>query len=261
VSNCPDLKAIRPEQYEEIRAALLCAVCRENVSNPVKLPCFHIYCESCITDVEANQKKNADLGETMLLISPGSSVDVKQTGLCHVCVRDDSGDDSELFTCSRCHVTVHAACYGIQNSAEGKDWQCQPCAAGHDPDSRKCCICPNQLDRALTCTKDERWIHTSCAIWMPGLNFEYPDELKSVINFEAIHADRYNLKCKFCKKKQPCLQCTFPTCHEAYHIPCAFRNGVRFEQRWPRHAFHHEDLPIYFHNYCTKHHDKVGEST
>ena len=59
--------SITPEELTEVKQGLICAVCLNSLNQPVKLPCGHLFCLSCITGCEFNEKANAITDEVSLL--------------------------------------------------------------------------------------------------------------------------------------------------------------------------------------------------
>uniref|UniRef100_A0AAR2JVA1 [histone H3]-trimethyl-L-lysine(9) demethylase n=1 Tax=Pygocentrus nattereri TaxID=42514 RepID=A0AAR2JVA1_PYGNA len=115
---------------------------------------------------------------------------------------------SPLVACSRCCVQVH-----------------------------DCCLC-NLRGGALKRTTDNRWAHVMCAVGLPEVKFV--DIVKrSPIDVSAIPAQRYKLKCIYCRNRMKklsgsCIQCSCGRCPTSFHVTCAHAAGVTMEpDDWP----------------------------
>jgi len=54
-------------------------------------------------------------------------------------------------------------------------------------------LCPNMEDRAFTDVEEGGWVHTVCALWIPGPYFNDSRHRKTVKRLESIDRQRYNL--------------------------------------------------------------------
>ena len=78
-----------------------------------------------------------------------------------------------------------------QSSSETDPWFCEPCLAGvENPVScafyyifmvlfKHCELCPN-LGGVFKRTDNNRWVHLLCALYTPGVAFNYSDNLSEV---------------------------------------------------------------------------------
>ncbi|KAL7856212.1 hypothetical protein AOLI_G00198160 [Acnodon oligacanthus] len=104
---------------------------------------------------------------------------------------------SPLVSCSRCCVQVHASCYGVAAHDVSQEWTCDRCSCGDL--TADCCLC-NLRGGALKRTTDNRWAHVMCAVGLPEVKFV--DIVKrSPIDVSAIPAQRYKLKCIYCRNR------------------------------------------------------------
>jgi len=110
-----------------------------------------------------------------------------------------------------------------------------------------CVLCSNKEDRAYKPTTDGKWIHVSCALWHTGPLFVSPEKREPVSNWQDVSSQRFQVPCAFCSKKGACIQCTYGRCAVSYHVPCAFRNGIKFEQR------EGDEMQVFFHTFCEPH--------
>uniref|UniRef100_A0AAY5EV97 [histone H3]-trimethyl-L-lysine(9) demethylase n=1 Tax=Electrophorus electricus TaxID=8005 RepID=A0AAY5EV97_ELEEL len=115
---------------------------------------------------------------------------------------------SPLVACTRCCVQVH-----------------------------ECCLC-NLRGGALKRTTDNRWAHVMCAVGIPEVKFA--DIVKrSPIDISAVPAQRYKLKCIYCRNRMKklagaCIQCSCGRCPTSFHVTCAHAAGVTMEpDDWP----------------------------
>ncbi|XP_062372000.1 lysine-specific demethylase 4C isoform X2 [Sardina pilchardus] len=142
---------------------------------------------------------------------------------------------SPLIRCAHCCVQVHASCYGVAADDIGEAWSCDLCLSGEQ--AADCCLC-NLRGGALKTTTDHRWAHVMCAIAIPEVKFV--DETKrSPIDTSAVPAQRFKLKCIYCRKRVKrvagaCVQCSCGRCSTSFHVTCAHAAGVAMEaDDWP----------------------------
>jgi PHD-zinc-finger like domain/PHD-finger/Zinc finger, C3HC4 type (RING finger) len=211
----------------------------------------------------------SDICEQIDVISP-SPAELKENltrdDVCHVCFGGDSEPNDSILFCDGCDLAVHQLCYGVPKIPKG-DWFCSVCTRNRAVVSGAayvsgsgsgsitvptpvCALCPNTTDRALKPTTDGRWIHVSCAFWHSEPCFQNPTLREPVSLHIEMEPKRLSLLCRFCRKKGACLQCTDAKCCCSFHVPCAFRGGVRMELREGTNG------NVYFHYFCPKHASK-----
>jgi len=213
----------------------------ENESNGLSTP----------TTAEATDDDNVLVVSPPVVYAPSKNGKVKPKVIipedaCDACCLDHEVEHTDAVVfCDGCNLRVHQTCYGIPKIPKGP-WYCAQCEAGVK--NMKCCVCPNTDDHALKPTTDGRWIHVMCAMWHSEPRFVDPETRTPVDLSLPISPARMRLTCVFCKKKGACLQCQYGRCATSYHVPCGFRNGIKFEFR---DAENEED--VYFHSFCLKH--------
>ncbi|XP_076873631.1 lysine-specific demethylase 4C isoform X2 [Brachyhypopomus gauderio] len=142
---------------------------------------------------------------------------------------------SPLVSCARCCVQVHASCYGVSAHDVSQEWTCDRCSCWDV--TAECCLC-NLRGGALKRTTDNRWAHVMCAVGIPEVKFT--DIVKrSPIDVSAVPAQRYKLKCIYCRSRTKrltgaCIQCSCGRCPTSFHVTCAHAAGVTMEpDDWP----------------------------
>ncbi|KAI4885866.1 hypothetical protein NFI96_010896 [Prochilodus magdalenae] len=142
---------------------------------------------------------------------------------------------SPLMACSQCCVQVHASCYGVAAHDVSQEWTCDRCSCGDV--TADCCLC-NLRGGALKRTTDGRWAHVMCAVGLPEVKFVDIGK-RSPIDVSAIPAQRYKLKCIYCRNRMKklsgaCIQCSCGRCPTSFHVTCAHAAGVTMEpDDWP----------------------------
>ncbi|KAF4977574.1 hypothetical protein FZEAL_5945 [Fusarium zealandicum] len=96
-----------------------------------------------------------------------------------------------------------------------------------------CCLCPNDNPTVeLLPTDDGRKAHRMCALYLPETYIDTVDDQEVIANVTAIHKDRLDLKCLYCRSKRgACFQCSQKKCARAYHPTCAAAAGVFTEEQ------------------------------
>lgn len=64
---------------------------------------------------------------------------------------------------SFCSFSLLQACYGILKVPQG-NWLCRTCALGVQP---KCLLCPKRGGALKPTRSGTKWVHVSCALWIP----------------------------------------------------------------------------------------------
>uniref|UniRef100_A0A4W5MEJ5 Protein Jade-1 n=1 Tax=Hucho hucho TaxID=62062 RepID=A0A4W5MEJ5_9TELE len=91
--------------------------------------------------------------------------------VCDVCRSPDSEDNNEMVFCDKCNICVHQVCYGILKVPKGS-WLCHTCALGISP---KCQVCPKKGGAMKPTCSGTKWVHVSCALWIPEVTTLNPD--------------------------------------------------------------------------------------
>ncbi|XP_077201072.1 lysine-specific demethylase 4C isoform X2 [Paroedura picta] len=142
---------------------------------------------------------------------------------------------SQLISCVKCCVQVHASCYGIPSHEIHDGWLCSRCKKGAW--TAECCLC-NLRGGALKQTTDRKWAHVMCAIAIPEVRFGNVTE-RTPIDTSRIPLQRLKLKCIFCQQRVKkisgaCIQCSYGRCPASFHVTCAHAAGVLMEpDDWP----------------------------
>lgn len=159
--------------------------------------------------------------------------------VCDVCRSPSWEDGNQIVFCDNCNVAVHQMCYGIKRIPKGS-WFCRPCSFGVKP---KCLLCPNR-GGALKCNKScEKWVHLSCALWVPEITFDDKETMEPAMNLNKIPSSRFSLRCSLCTNRGGvCIQCKFKACRVAYHVTCAQKHGLQLIS-----------IPDFEVTYCLKH--------
>eukprot|EP00633_Aureoumbra_lagunensis_P006209 CAMPEP_0197324814 /NCGR_PEP_ID=MMETSP0891-20130614/71320_1 /TAXON_ID=44058 ORGANISM="Aureoumbra lagunensis, Strain CCMP1510" /NCGR_SAMPLE_ID=MMETSP0891 /ASSEMBLY_ACC=CAM_ASM_000534 /LENGTH=1144 /DNA_ID=CAMNT_0042817683 /DNA_START=114 /DNA_END=3549 /DNA_ORIENTATION=- len=63
------------------------------------------------------------------------------------------------------------------------------------------------------------WVHTACALWVPGASF-LNDEKMDIAIIGDLNPQRANLKCSLCGISGHCIQCSGKRCAAAFHPIC-----------------------------------------
>lgn len=85
---------------------------------------------------------------------------------------------------------VHPSCYGIIGTVDSY-WRCVECLARLKKPDISCLACPSKA-KGLKPTTDNRWMHISCALWLPKVVFQNVDALQP-IDLSGIDAERFKL--------------------------------------------------------------------
>ncbi|XP_066515977.1 lysine-specific demethylase 4C isoform X3 [Hoplias malabaricus] len=159
---------------------------------------------------------------------------------------------SPLVSCSSCCVQVHTSCYGVAIHDVSQDWTCDRCSCGDL--TADCCLC-NLRGGALKRTTDNRWAHVICALGLPEVKFVEIVK-RSPIDVSAIPAQRYKLKCIYCRNRMKklsgaCIQCSCGRCPTSFHVTCAHAAGVTMEP---------DDWPYVVFITCHRHHTRSSSA-
>ena len=153
----------------------------------------------------------------------GTPVDENES-YCQVCRDPESYEDNQILFCDGCNVAVHMVCYGLTSLPVGS-WLCDTCE--NSILRKECALCPN-LGGALKATVDGRWVHVSCALWIPEIYFKDPESRSAVAGLSDICEERFKLVCSLCKlRKGACVQCCRGQCASSFHVTCAQDAGFQ----------------------------------
>ncbi|XP_068019582.1 E3 ubiquitin-protein ligase Jade-2 isoform X3 [Melanerpes formicivorus] len=153
----------------------------------------------------------------------GLGIEYDEDVVCDVCRSPEGEDGNEMVFCDKCNVCVHQACYGILKVPLGS-WLCRTCALGVQP---KCLLCPKRGGALKPTRSGTKWVHVSCALWIPEVSIGCPEKMEPITKISHIPASRWALSCSLCKEcTGTCIQCSMPACVTAFHVTCAFDHGL-----------------------------------
>ncbi|KAM9129072.1 E3 ubiquitin-protein ligase Jade-2 isoform 1-T6 [Pangshura tecta] len=153
----------------------------------------------------------------------GLGIEYDEDVVCDVCRSPEGEDGNEMVFCDKCNVCVHQACYGILKVPIG-NWLCRTCALGVQP---KCLLCPKRGGALKPTRSGTKWVHVSCALWIPEVSIGCPEKMEPITKISHIPASRWALSCSLCKEcTGTCIQCSMPACITAFHVTCAFDRNL-----------------------------------
>ncbi|KAM9087478.1 protein Jade-1 isoform 4-T12 [Megaptera novaeangliae] len=183
----------------------------------------------------------------------GLGIEYDEDVVCDVCQSPDGEDGNEMVFCDKCNICVHQACYGILKVPEGS-WLCRTCALGVQP---KCLLCPKKGGAMKPTRSGTKWVHVSCALWIPEVSIGSPEKMEPITKVSHIPSSRWALVCSLCNEKfGASIQCSVKNCRTAFHVTCAFDRGLEMK------TILAENDEVKFKSYCPKHssHGKPEES-
>ncbi|XP_075786081.1 protein Jade-1 isoform X3 [Pelodiscus sinensis] len=189
----------------------------------------------------------------------GLGIEYDEDVVCDVCQSPDGEDGNEMVFCDKCNICVHQACYGILKVPEGS-WLCRTCALGVQP---KCLLCPKKGGAMKPTRSGTKWVHVSCALWIPEVSIGSPEKMEPITKVSHIPSSRWALVCSLCNEKiGASIQCSVKNCRTAFHVTCAFDRGLEMK------TILAENDEVKFKSYCSKHSstkklddDNLSEST
>ncbi|XP_034714434.1 protein Jade-1 isoform X3 [Etheostoma cragini] len=174
----------------------------------------------------------------------GLGIEYDEDVVCDVCRSPDGEDNNEMVFCDKCNICVHQACYGIQKVPKGS-WLCRICALGILP---KCQLCPKKGGAMKPTRSGTKWVHVSCALWIPEVSIGNPEKMEPITNVSHIPSNRWALICCLCKEKAgACIQCSAKNCRTAFHVTCGLHASLEMN------TILTEDDEVKFKSYCPKH--------
>ncbi|XP_019377633.1 PREDICTED: protein Jade-1 isoform X1 [Gavialis gangeticus] len=174
----------------------------------------------------------------------GLGIEYDEDVVCDVCQSPDGEDGNEMVFCDKCNICVHQACYGILKVPEGS-WLCRTCALGVQP---KCLLCPKKGGAMKPTRSGTKWVHVSCALWIPEVSIGSPEKMEPITKISHIPSSRWALVCSLCNEKMgACIQCSVKNCRTAFHVTCAFDRGLEMK------TILAENDEVKFKSYCPKH--------
>ncbi|XP_028293342.1 protein Jade-1 [Gouania willdenowi] len=174
----------------------------------------------------------------------GLGIEYDEDVVCDVCQSPDGEDNNEMVFCDKCNICVHQACYGIQKVPKGS-WLCRICALGILP---KCQLCPKKGGAMKPTRSGTKWVHVSCALWIPEVSIGNPEKMEPITNVSHIPTNRWALICCLCKEKTgACIQCSAKNCRTAFHVTCGLHASLEMKTMLT------DDDEVKFKSFCPKH--------
>ncbi|KAG7511264.1 Jade-1 isoform X1 [Solea senegalensis] len=182
----------------------------------------------------------------------GLGIEYDEDVVCDVCQSPDGEDNNEMVFCDKCNICVHQACYGIQKVPKGS-WLCRICALGILP---KCQLCPKKGGAMKPTRSGTKWVHVSCALWIPEVSIGNPEKMEPITNVSHIPSNRWALICCICKEKTgACIQCSAKNCRTAFHVTCGLHASLEMN------TILTSDDEVKFKSYCPKHSGLEGDES
>ncbi|XP_028832172.1 protein Jade-1 isoform X2 [Denticeps clupeoides] len=174
----------------------------------------------------------------------GLGIEYDEDVVCDVCQSPDGEDGNEMVFCDKCNICVHQACYGILKVPAGS-WLCRICALGILP---KCQLCPKKGGAMKPTRSGTKWVHVSCALWIPEVSIGNPEKMEPITNISHVPSNRWSLICCVCKEKTgACIQCSAKNCRTAFHVTCGQHRGLKMS------TILDEADEVKFKSFCPKH--------
>uniref|UniRef100_A0A8C5QL62 Jade family PHD finger 2 n=1 Tax=Leptobrachium leishanense TaxID=445787 RepID=A0A8C5QL62_9ANUR len=174
----------------------------------------------------------------------GLGIEYDEDVVCDVCRSPEGEDGNEMVFCDKCNVCVHQACYGILKVPTG-NWLCRSCALGVQG---KCLLCPKRGGALKPTRSGTKWVHVSCALWIPEVSIGCPEKMEPITKISHIPPSRWALSCSLCKEcTGTCIQCSMSACITAFHVTCAFDNNLEM------HTTLAENDEVKFKSFCLEH--------
>ncbi|XP_018599970.1 protein Jade-1-like [Scleropages formosus] len=197
--------------------------------------------ERIIAELEIQCEENMQLA---IETGEGLGIEYDEDVVCDVCRSPEGEDGNEMVFCDKCNVCVHQACYGILKVPLG-NWLCRTCALGVQP---KCLLCPKRGGALKPTRSGTKWVHVSCALWIPEVSIGCPEKMEPITKVSHIPPSRWALSCSLCREHMgTCIQCSMPSCIVAFHVTCAFDHGLEMRTLLA------ENDEVRFKSYCLEH--------
>ncbi|XP_054058607.1 protein Jade-1 isoform X4 [Rissa tridactyla] len=204
--------------------------------------------------IEEFEQRCSDNMNHAIETEEGLGIEYDEDVVCDVCQSPDGEDGNEMVFCDKCNICVHQACYGILKVPEGS-WLCRTCALGVQP---KCLLCPKKGGAMKPTRSGTKWVHVSCALWIPEVSIGSPEKMEPITKVSHIPSSRWALVCSLCNEKVGAsIQCSVKNCRTAFHVTCAFDRGLEMK------TILAENDEVKFKSYCPKHSStkKVDDET
>ncbi|XP_028976485.1 protein Jade-1 isoform X2 [Esox lucius] len=197
--------------------------------------------ERVLVELESQCEENM---QQAIETEEGLGIEYDEDVVCDVCRSPEGEDGNEMVFCDKCNICVHQACYGILKVPQG-NWLCRTCALGVQP---KCLLCPKRGGALKPTRSGTKWVHVSCALWIPEVSIGCPEKMEPITKVSHIPASRWALSCTLCREHTgTCIQCSMPSCIVAFHVTCAFDHGLEMR------TILAENDEVRFKSYCLEH--------
>ncbi|XP_073680224.1 protein Jade-1 [Garra rufa] len=197
--------------------------------------------ERVVVELESRCQRNM---QQAIETEEGLGIEYDEDVVCDVCRSPEGEDGNEMVFCDKCNVCVHQACYGILKVPQG-NWLCRTCALGVQA---KCLLCPRRGGALKPTRSGTKWVHVSCALWIPEVSIGCPEKMEPITKVSHIPASRWALSCSLCREHTgTCIQCCMPSCIVAFHVTCAFDHGLEMRTTLA------ENDEVRFKSYCLEH--------
>ncbi|KAL7853436.1 hypothetical protein AOLI_G00202800 [Acnodon oligacanthus] len=197
--------------------------------------------EQVLVELESQCEENM---QEAIEAEEGLGIEYDEDVVCDVCRSPEGEDGNEMVFCDKCNICVHQACYGILKVPQG-NWLCRTCALGVQP---KCLLCPKRGGALKPTRSGTKWVHVSCALWIPEVSIGCPEKMEPITKVSHIPASRWALSCSLCQENiGTCIQCSMPSCIVAFHVTCAFDHGLEMR------TILAENDEVHFKSYCLEH--------
>lgn len=148
-----------------------------------------------------------------------------QSLTCNICSYSNSTSNNELIYCDGCNICVHQECYGV--SVLSEFWLCRICLL-HGTEPPKCEFC-TKIGGAYKKTKNHKWGHILCTLYIPELSFLNLVFLEP-IDFDDNFKTEKKIKCTLCDRTRGLLlKCSVFECKNRYHVACGIDDDLYFD--------------------------------
>ncbi|XP_067852301.1 protein Jade-1 isoform X2 [Heptranchias perlo] len=205
--------------------------------------------ERIVEELENQCQENMNLA---IETEEGLGIEYDEDVVCDVCRSPEGEDGNEMVFCDKCNICVHQACYGILKVPLGS-WLCRTCALGVQP---KCLLCPKRGGALKPTRSGTKWVHVSCALWIPEVSIGCPEKMEPITKVSHIPASRWALACSLCSERTgTCIQCSMASCITAFHVTCAFDHNLEMR------TILAENDEVKFKSYCLEHSSTITNSS
>ncbi|CAA7024966.1 unnamed protein product [Microthlaspi erraticum] len=206
---------------------------------------LNIEYKPCVDEKSIEKKKSTLVSQSSLEVEFDDKENIVPLGdeedcgsddgiMCVVCQSTDGEPSNPIVFCDGCDLMVHASCYGnplVKAVPEG-DWFCRQCIASKKSERKSfsCCLCTSK-GGAMKETKDGRWAHITCSLFVPEVYFEDPEGREGICCGE-IPSKRWKDRCCLCKIRRGCvIECSEMKCQLAFHVTCGLKEDLCVEYR------------------------------